>query len=196
MEKAELDLLSLPPRNHKREHLITGKIYIQAYLFPGVIETCIARTMFFLYMWQYASIPASSLLFVFEGYTDGFYGYSQAELMQFHSGGQCVCFVTLVIIQWGKILAVRNRRLSILQADPITEKRRNPWLVLSMITSLVAAILVTEVPIIQFIFHTVPVPLQFWLIPIPFALGVLILDEIRKFAVREFPNGPLVKIAW
>ncbi|KFZ18284.1 hypothetical protein V501_01300, partial [Pseudogymnoascus sp. VKM F-4519 (FW-2642)] len=33
MEQEEFDLLSLPPRNHKRDHLINFKIYAQSYLF-------------------------------------------------------------------------------------------------------------------------------------------------------------------
>ncbi|KAM7211725.1 Sodium/potassium-transporting ATPase subunit alpha-2 [Rhypophila decipiens] len=46
MEKQEFDLLSLPPRNHKKDHLITARIYVQAYLFMGFMETTIAHAMF------------------------------------------------------------------------------------------------------------------------------------------------------
>jgi sodium/potassium-transporting ATPase subunit alpha len=196
MEKAEFDLLSLPPRNHRRDHLINTKIYIQAYLFTGFMETTVAHSMFFLYMWKYARMPISDLFFLYEGYTDGFHGYTVEELTHFNNVGQCVYFVTLVILQWGNILAVRNRRLSIVQADPVTKKRRNPWLVLSMLISLAIAIFVTEVPGIQTLFGTASVPIEFWLIPIPLALGILVMDEIRKLLVRLFPNGPLAKIAW
>ncbi|RKU45109.1 hypothetical protein DL546_002528 [Coniochaeta pulveracea] len=196
MEKAEFDLLSLPPRNHKRDHLITAKIYGQAYLFTGFLETTIAHAMFFLYLWKYAGMPIHELFFLYEGYTEGFRGYSQDQLTHFNNVGQCVYFVTLVILQWGNVLAVRNRRLSILQADPVTKKRRNPWLVLSMGISLVIAIFVTEVPGLQTLFGTASVPIEFWLIPVPLALGILMMDEIRKLLVRVFPNGPLAKIAW
>ncbi|KAI5458856.1 hypothetical protein BGZ63DRAFT_427226 [Mariannaea sp. PMI_226] len=196
MEKEEFDLLSLPPRNHKRDHLITAKIYIQAYLITGTMETVIAHSMFFLYMWKYAGIPASSLFFAFENYSAGFYGYSQEELNNFNATGQCVYFVCLVMLQWGNILAVRNRRMSIVQADPFTEKRRNPWLILSMIISLGIAIFVTEVPGIQTLFGTASVPIEFWFIPIPLGLAILCVDEIRKLLVRLFPKGPLARIAW
>ncbi|KAH8660117.1 hypothetical protein BX600DRAFT_383393 [Xylariales sp. PMI_506] len=196
MEKEEFDLLSLPPRNHKRDHLITIKIYIQAYLMTGFIETTTAHSMFFLYMWKHAGIPIKDLFFAFEKYSDGFYGYTQAELTAFNATGQCVYFVCVVILQWGNILAVRNRRMSIVQADPFTKKRRNPWLLLSMLISLGIAIFVTEVPGIQNLFGTASVPIEFWLIPIPLGLGILCVDEIRKLLVRLFPNGFLAKIAW
>ncbi|KAK8119650.1 uncharacterized protein PG998_004276 [Apiospora kogelbergensis] len=196
MEQAEFDLLSLPPRDHKRDHLINLKIYIQAYLFTGFMETCAAHAMFFLYLWRYAGIPVRELFFLYEGYSEGFHGYTTAELTNFNNVGQSVYFVSLVIMQWGNILAVRNRRLSIVQADPITKPRRNPWLALSIVLSFAIAVFVTEVPGIQNLFGTASVPIEFWLIPIPLALGILFMDEIRKLLVRTFPNSPLAKIAW
>ena len=196
MEKEEFDLLSLPPRNHKRDHLITAKIYIQAYLLTGTMETVMAHAMYFLYYWKYARIPIGDLFFLFEGYKPGFHGYTEDELLNYNRISQSVYFVTLVILQWGNILAVRNRRLSIVQADPFTKKRRNPWLILGMLISLSIAIFVTEVPGIQKLFLTGSVPIEFWLIPIPLALAILCVDEVRKLLVRLFPNGPLAKIAW
>ncbi|KAI9147486.1 Sodium/potassium-transporting ATPase subunit alpha [Paramyrothecium foliicola] len=196
MEKAEFDLLSIPPRNHKRDHLINARIYGQAYLFTGFMETCTAHAMYFLYLWKYAGIPVKDLFFLYERYTDGFYGYTMDELTAFNYTGQCVYFVTLVFLQWGNILAVRNRRLSIVEADPFRKQRRNPWLLLSMAISLVIAVFVTEVPGIQRLFGTASVPIEFWFIPIPLALGILVMDEMRKLLVRKFPNGPIAKVAW
>ncbi|KAM5350291.1 hypothetical protein ACJ41O_006796 [Fusarium nematophilum] len=196
MEKEEFDLLSLPPRNHKHDHLINARIYTQAYLFTGFMETITAHAMFFLYMWKYAKMPIRELFFLFEGYTAGYHGYTQDELVQFNNTGQCVYFVTLVFLQWGNILAVRNRRLSIFQSNPITKEKRNPWLVLSMLISLVIAIFVTEVPGIQMLFGTASVPIEFWFIPIPLGLGILFVDEIRKLIVRKCPGSLLAKIAW
>ncbi|KAF4831678.1 Potassium-transporting ATPase alpha chain 1 [Colletotrichum tropicale] len=196
MEKQEFDLLSLPPRNTKRYHLINLKIYAQAYLFTGLMETVIAHSMFFLYMWKYAGFPIHELFFLFEGYAQGYHGYTLDELTNFNATGQCVYFVTLLFLQWGNILAVRNRRLSIVQADPITKERRNPWLIASAIISLAIAIFVTEVPGIQKLFGTASVPIEFWLIPVPLALGILFMDEIRKLLVRIFPQGPIARVAW
>lgn len=196
MEKQEFDLLSLPPRNPWHDHLITLKIYAQSYLFTGFMETVTAHAMFFLYMWRHARIPIKDLFFLFEGYADGFHGYTLDELMHFNEVGQCVYFVCLVFLQWGNILAVRNRRLSIVQSDPIRKPRRNPWLILSAIVSLIIAIFVTEVPGIQRLFGTASVPIEFWLIPIPLALGILFMDELRKLMVRMFPKGFIARIAW
>jgi sodium/potassium-transporting ATPase subunit alpha len=196
MEKEEFDLLSLPPRNHKKDHLINLKIYTQSYLFIGVMETVCAHSMFFLYFYKKAGIPFRDLVFLFEGYTDGFHGYTADELAHFNVVGQCVYFVTLVILQWGNIMSIRNKRLSILQADPIRKERRNPWLIVSILISLAIAIFVTEVPGIQSLFGTASIPIEFWFLPLPLALGILVMDELRKLIVRTWPKGPLARIAW
>lgn len=196
MEKEEFDLLSIPPRDPKQDHLINMRIYGQSYLFVGVMEAFSAHAMFFLYMWKAAGIPFSDLVFAFEKYTDGFHGYTQDELTHFNNVGQCVYFVSLVIMQWGNILSVRSKRMSLLQADPIRPARRNPWLPLAMAISLVIAIFVTEVPGIQSLFGTASVPIEYWFIPLGLALGILVMDELRKVLVRQFPKGPIARISW
>ncbi|KAG5339411.1 hypothetical protein C0989_004342 [Termitomyces sp. Mn162] len=196
MEKEEFDLLTLPPRNHRKDHLINFKIYTQAYFFIGMIETVIAHVMFFFYMWRAARIPPGDLFLAFEKYSEGFHGYTQDELNHFNFVGQSVYFVTVVILQWGNLLSVRNKRLSILQADPIRKERRNPWIFVGVIVAFLIAIFVTEVHGIQNLFLTASVPVEFWLIPLPLALGILFLDEIRKLLVRVYPRGLLARIAW
>ena len=152
--------------------------------------------MYFLYYWRHAGIPVSSLFLAFEKYSDGFYGYTEAELTEFNVKGQSVYFICLLIIQWGNILSVRNKRLSILQADPIRKQRRNPWLLAGFVASLAVGILVTEEPGLQRIFGTGSAPLEFWFLPIPLALGILVMDEIRKLSVRLWPKGLTARIAW
>ncbi|KAJ5782386.1 hypothetical protein N7457_004160 [Penicillium paradoxum] len=196
MEKEEFDLLSLPPRRPTKDHLINLRIYGQAYLFVGVMETLSAHAMFFLYMHRHAGITFNELIFAFESFDEGFHGYTKDELTNFTNVGQCVYFVALVIMQWGNVLSVRSKRMSLLQADPIRPARRNPWLPLSMLISLIIAIFVTEVPGIQNLFSTASVPIEFWCIPIGLAMGILCMDELRKVLVRMFPKGPVAWASW
>ena len=94
------------------------------------------------------------------------------------------------------LLSVRNKRLSIFQADPIRKERRNPWLLVGALGALVIAIFVTEVKGIQNLFGTASIPIEHWFIPIPLAIGLLGMDELRKLLVRTFPNSVIAKIAW
>ncbi|KAG0201111.1 hypothetical protein BGX28_006036 [Mortierella sp. GBA30] len=200
MEQEEFDLLALPPRNSKKEHLITGKIYLQSYIFIGSVMTFFSNMLFYMYLKEYTGLGFSDLVFTFHdkipyenlkaGITsDDFDGY-------YVNTGQCVTFVALVIMQWGNVLSIRNRRLSILQADPIREKRRNLWLFVGMLCSLLIAILVIEVPAINEIMLTNPIPIKYWLLPIPCAFAVLFADEFRKLVVRAFPKSIFAKLAW
>lgn len=196
MEKEEFDLMSLPPRNRKKDRLINLRIYAQSYLFIGVMEAICAHAMFFLYYWRHARIPASALFLAFNKYSEGFYGYSEQQLVEFNTVGQSVYFVTLVLLQWGNVLSIRNKRLSILQADPVRKERRNLWLIPAALVALIIAIFVTEEPGLKKLFGTGSVPIEFWFLPLPLALGILIMDEMRKLLARVWPKGPIAKISW
>ncbi|KAF9960994.1 hypothetical protein BGZ65_011407, partial [Modicella reniformis] len=199
MEQEEFNLLSLPPRNSKKEHLITLKIYSQSYLFIGTMMTFFCNMFFFLYLKEYTGLGFQDLVFTFgnipeeklkPGITLGdFNGY-------YVNTGQCVCFITLVILQWGNILSVRNRRLSIFEADPFRKERRNLWLFLGILASFLIAVLVTETPGIQKVMLTNSVPIKYWLLPLPCAVFIIMADEIRKTLVRAFPKSIFARIAW
>lgn len=191
-EQEEFDLLTLPPRDPQRSHLVNFKIYAQSYLFIGIMETLCAHSMFFYYIWSAAGIPANKMFFTFAHYSEGYYGHTQAELNKFLSTGQCVYFVTLVILQFFNLNSVRNKRQSIFQNGP----QRNWKLCLGPVVSLAIAIFVTEQKGIQNLFGTASVPIKFWMIPIPLGLGILIMDEVRKVIVRTWPKGIVAKVAW
>ncbi|KAG9319520.1 hypothetical protein KVV02_001854 [Mortierella alpina] len=198
MEQQEFDLLSIPPRNAKKDHLITAKIYLQAYFFIGSAMVFFSNLAFYLYIKEYTNLGFSDLVLTFGNvnYAKLFPHVTPAEFNGYYViTGQSVVFVSLVIMQWGNVLSIRNRRMSILQADPIRGKRRNLWLFAGMLASLVTAIIVTEVRSIQKVMLTNSVPIKYWLLPIPFAFIILLLDECRKLSVRVFPNGITAKLA-
>ena len=40
------------------------------------------------------------------------------------------------------------------------------------------------------------VPVENWFLPIAFGLGLLLIDETRKYCVRHWPAGLLARSAW
>ena len=95
----------------------------------------------------------------------------------------------------GAISSIRsNKRLSILQADPIRPQRRNLWLFVGMVVAFMRCSRLRSS--IHTLFGTASVPIEFWLTPLPLALGILMMDEVRKLFVRSYPNGLLAEIAW
>ena len=106
-------------------------------------------------------------------------------------------FINLVVMQWFVLLAVRTRRLSIFQHPPIWNKNtQNLWLVPAIVFALVMAIFWLYIPQLQSILGTTQVPVEHFFIPTAFGIGILFLDEARKWGVRNWPNGILAKIAW
>ena len=219
VETEEDDLLSLPPRNAFTDHLVNFKLYGQAYLFLGTIETgelfstnttcdsglttrilVCAHAMFFLYMYQATGIPLGGLFLAYENYgSDGYYGVSADDQSNALVVGQSVYFVTLVVMQWFNLLTTRNKRLSILQSNPITRAkngRRNLYVPLGIAVAFGIAVFITEVPPIQRIFLTGAVPIRFWLIPLGLGAGMLILDDVRKLLVRTFPKSIIARVAF
>jgi hypothetical protein len=91
-------------------------------------------------------------------------------------------------MQYGGLLAVRNRRVSILQSNPLWGPRRNLAVPLGMIGTVLICVANLYGPGLQKVFATTPIPGMFWGLPFCFALGILTMDEVRKLIVRTYPK--------
>lgn len=99
--------------------------------------------------------------------------------------------------QWFNLLAVRTRHLSLFQQPPLFNRRtRNVYLFPAMLFALAVAFFWLYVPEFQRVLGTAQVPVEYWFLPMTFGLGVLGVDEARKYAVRRWPGGLLAKMAW
>ena len=94
----------------------------------------------------------------------------------------------MVFMQYGGLLAVRNRRVSILQSNPLWGPRRNLMVPVGMTLTVLIAVVNLYGPGLQRVFGTTPIPGMFWGIPLTFAVGILTVDEIRKLIVRTYPK--------
>jgi sodium/potassium-transporting ATPase subunit alpha len=94
-------------------------------------------------------------------------------------------------------MAVRTRRLSILSHPPLFRKAtRNLWLFPAIIFAILIAFFFLYIPKFQSVLGTAQVPVAHWFLPVAFGMGILLIDEGRKSAVRKWPRGLLAKIAW
>ncbi|KAF8503943.1 sodium-potassium ATPase [Hysterangium stoloniferum] len=183
METPESGLLRRRPRNVKTERLADWKLLLHAYGFLGVLESLAAMSMSFWYL-QRRGIPFSDLVFKFGSWPT----LSNEELYR----AQSVYFFTLIVMQWGNLLATRTRKLSIFQHPPT----RNKYLVPAMICAVVLGIFFSYVPWFQKIFTTRGIPAEHYFIPLTFGFALLCLDELRKYLVRRYPHGTLAYFAW
>ncbi|KAG4071147.1 hypothetical protein HA402_003279 [Bradysia odoriphaga] len=207
MENEEYDLLSQKPRNARKDHLINFKVYLKYYGFIGTMQTICSIGMFFHFMKEYTGLG----WYDFVGtYSRGPWGPPGNETFgldksgnlltedQFNlilNCGQSVTFITLVILQWGNVLCTRNRKISIIEGDPIRAKRRNLWVFAGMFAAFVTAVIVTEVPSIQRVMKTGAIPLKYWLLPLPLTFAVMMMEETRKLIVRVYPKSFIARLS-
>ncbi|KAJ2021568.1 hypothetical protein IWW57_004880 [Coemansia sp. S610] len=196
-ESPESDIMFRAPRNPKKEHLVNLKFFGQAYGFIGLMEALFAHIIFFVYMYWHGGFTPGELFLAFDKWTlGGFGGKDQATLNLLLSTGQSVYFLSLVIIQWGNMFATRTRRLSVFQQNPLWGPARNLRLLFAIPFTLGVVFLFCYVGWFNRVFGTANIPVAFFFIPIPFAVVIVVLDEIRKLVVRTRPNGLLARIAW
>jgi len=195
-EHPEADLMRREPRSVTGERLVNPQLFLHAYLFTGTVNSLAAFGMFFYYMSSEAGIPPQDLFFAYDKFSDGFHGYTQDELNEILWTGQTIYFVTLVISNFGNLLGVRTRRLSFFQHNPFKKKTRNLKLFLAMFVSCNAALAVVYWPVFQDLFNSREIPWRFWLLPFCFALGLVMLDEMRKVIVRCLPWRIARRIFW
>lgn len=94
----------------------------------------------------------------------------------------------MVFMQYGNLLAIRNRRVSLLQSNPLWGPRKNYAVPIGMVATALIAVINLYGPGLQRVFNTTPIPGMFWGPPFAFALGILCVDETRKLIVRTYPK--------
>lgn len=93
-EKPEADVLLLPPRNPRKDHLVNWKLILQAYGFTGLLETASSFAMSYWYA-QRHGVPFSSLWFGFGNIPDGMDAATFNDILNRASS---VYFVNLVVM--------------------------------------------------------------------------------------------------
>jgi hypothetical protein len=100
----------------------------------------------------------------------------------------CCSYITILFMQYGGLLSVRNRRVSILNSNPLWGPRRNLIVPAGMIGTALIGVVNIYGSGLQRVFSTTPIPGMYWGLPFAFATGILIMDELRKLIVRSYPK--------
>ncbi|KAG2337802.1 calcium ATPase [Suillus weaverae] len=194
-EKPESDLMQRKPRNARTDRLTDWRLFFHVYLFYGLMLWPCAMAMWFLYLNQHG-LSFYNVILTFNQWGDGWQGYGIDQLTEFVDVGQCIYYVTVAIGQYGTLLSVRNRRVSILQSNPLWGPRRNLLVLVGMTGTVLICIVNLYGAGFQQVFGTRPIPGMFWGLPFTFALGILLMDESRKAIVRKYPKSFIAWLAW
>ncbi|KAG2068577.1 calcium ATPase [Suillus decipiens] len=194
-EEPEWDLMERKPRNAKTDRLTDWRFFLHIYFFYGLMLWPCAMGMWFLYMNQ-QGLSFYKVILTFNQWEDGWQGYTLAQLNQFVNVGQCIYFVTMAIGQCGTLLSVSNRRVSILDSNPLWGPRRNLMVLVGITGTILICVVNLYGAAFQQVFGATPIPAMFWGLPFTFALGILLMDETRKAIVRKYPKSFIAWLAW
>jgi len=187
-EKPESSIMREPPRKIGRDHLVTGKIILNAYLFIGMIEAGIAYATFFSYMACREHYP-SNLLFKFEQDT------TPADDI---ATGQCFYFYALVVMQFGNALTSRTAYVPAFRHSAFRGPGRNLRFLLAFAVSAAVFFMTCYVPFIQDGLNTRSLTGNWQPLLIPWlGAGFLVCsNEARKFISELYPGSCVAKLAW
>ena len=160
-------VMTRPPRP-RNEPLLTPDILLRAYLFLGLFEAAAAMTAYFGVLlaggWSWG-MPLSADNTLYQTATTA-------------------CLMAIVIMQVANLFICREPVRSLFTRRP-TGNRLVPVALATEIAFLLAII---YLPIGQVIFGTSPPDVWAWLLPLPFALLMILADEVRKIR-RRLPSG-------
>jgi sodium/potassium-transporting ATPase subunit alpha len=194
-EQPEANLLARKPRSVKKDRLVDWKTLLHAYLFIGVPYALIASALGFAYM-QDHGVPFSDIIVKYGA------GAVQTRdpdyFAEVLNQATSVYFWTLISLQWWNVMSIRTRRLSLAQQPPaFNERTQNLWIFPALVFSVVAGVIVSYPAALQRIFLTRGIDGMYIGISIACGLGLFLVDEVRKLAVRTWPRAIFpAGIAW
>jgi magnesium-transporting ATPase (P-type) len=94
------------------------------------------------------------------------------------------CLSAIVVMQIANLFICRSSLASVFSRRP-----RNKFIALGLAVEIAIILLIVYTPWGNAIFATAPLPLSVWLFVVPFALGMLALEEVRKLLQRVWSSG-------
>ncbi len=168
-ERPDPGVMREPPRR-RAEHLLAWPLLARAYLWLGLLEAAAAMAAYFSVLaahgWQWGT-PLDRLA----------PAYLQATT---------ACLAAIVVMQVANVLLCRHPRTPFWRF-PL---RGNPLLLWGVGAEILLILLIVYTPAGNLIFGTAPLPAHTWLVILPFAPAMLVLEEGRKALVRHRRGPP------
>lgn len=163
-ERPDHTVMQRPPRP-RGEPLLTWGMLSRSYLFLGIFEAAAAMAAFFFILagagWQY--------------------GQPLDRLNPLYLQATTACLTAIVVMQVANLFLCRDP-LKSLRARGLTE---NPLILIGLTVEIAFILAIVYTPAGQWLFGTAPIGPEAWLVAVPFALGMLALEEMRKAWMRR-----------
>ncbi len=168
-ERPESDVMKKPPRS-RDERLLTRNMLFMSYGVVGMMQAAAGFFSYFVVLfsngWQWGQDLAVN---------DPVY---QTAITAF--------FASIIICQVSDVIICRTRRQSLITVGFLN----NRLVLLGIFTELVLLGLISYVPWCNVFFNTAPLEVWHLMLSVPFAVAILLGDELRRVFVRR--NNPFV----
>ncbi len=168
-EKPESDVMKQKPRA-RTERLLTKQMLFRSYIILGMIQAAAAFFAFFT-------------LLIRGGWT---WGTALSANDPLYQEAVTAAFAAIVICQIANVLVSRTRRETLWKIGILSNK----YIWAGILSEIVLLLLIIYVPLFNFVLGTRPLSPWEFLLGVPFALLLLIVDEGRKVLVQR--NVPVV----
>ncbi len=164
VERPDPQVMRNPPRA-QGERLMNWPLAFRAYLFLGLIEATAAMAAFF---------------FVLDG-AGWTYGQSLAATDPTYLQATTACLSTIIVMQIVNVFLCRSSARSVLSTGLLG----NPLIILGVVLEIAALLSINYTPWGNALLGTAPVGEDVWAFVMPFAAGMLLLEESRKWLARK-----------
>jgi calcium-translocating P-type ATPase len=163
-ERPSPDTMQRPPRQ-RSERLLDWGTLLRAYLFLGPLEAVAGMAAFFFVLhgggWEYGAMPE---------YHGGI-----------HLQATTACLSAIIAMQVVNVFLCRHTTMSVFSRG----YRRNFMIWYGIGFELLLLLLIDYTPWGNALFGTAPLDIEVWLFIVPFGIGMLLLEELRKAAMRK-----------
>jgi sodium/potassium-transporting ATPase subunit alpha len=164
VEKPDPQIMHRPPRPHG-ERLMNWPLAFRAYLFLGLIEAAGGMAAFFFVLniagWKY--------------------GQNLAAKDPVYLQATTACLSAIIVMQIVNVFLCRSPTRSVFS----TGLRGNRLIIIGVISEITILVLIAYTPWGNSLLGTAPVGEKVWGVIIPFAAGMFLLEELRKWLARR-----------
>jgi sodium/potassium-transporting ATPase subunit alpha len=167
-DKPEPGVMKRPPRP-RRERLLNWALLARAYLFLGAFEALAGMGAYF---------------FVLDG--GGWrWGETLARTEPLYLQATTACLAAIIVTQVANVFLCKSSGRS-LTAGPLFD---NPIMLLGIAAEIAIIVTIVYTPLGNLVFGTAPIASVVWLFMLPFAVAMLVAEELRKVIAKRLSNN-------
>ena len=163
-EKPDPEVMKLPPRS-RDDRLLNRRVMIRAYLYLGVMQSVAALGAYF---------------FILHG-GGWHYGMPLAAHDPLYLTATTACLSAIIVMQIANVFLCRDENHPVFRRGMFS----NRLILAGIVFEVLLIALIDCTPWGNRLFGTAPLPLSAWLFVVPFALGMIAIEEVRKRFVRS-----------